>query len=117
MTEPTNDFEQAILQFCKDLGEMLIEKNRKYGDSYRNLRKSASNKGLNARMPLWLHQMEKLDRYMENKPDETEDIPKDGAGYWCLEAICSRFDDIRKPDTASGNITDYRLLTYENQNK
>jgi hypothetical protein len=77
---------------------MLIQKNRKYGDSFRNLRIAAATQSNlnNPRIPIWIHQKEKLDRYMKNEVDETEDVPKDGAGYWCLEAICSRFDDRKK---------------------
>lgn len=72
---------------------MLINKNRLYGDSFRSLRRDALKELGNSRVPIWLHMKEKLSRYMENKPDDAEDIPRDGAGYWCLEAICSRFDD------------------------
>jgi hypothetical protein len=115
MTEPANDFEKAIVQFCKDLGEMLIDKNRKYGDSFRNLRLAAKNNPNinNPRMPLWLHQMEKLSRYMTDSPGDREDIRKDGAGYWALEAVCAMFDDC-------DNCKDYRSLSFEdskNQNK
>ncbi|MFA7205010.1 MAG: hypothetical protein WC102_01640 [Saccharofermentanales bacterium] len=93
MVEPETDFEYAVLAFCEELGQMLIEKNRKYGDSFRNLRKDAAHDLGNPRIPLWLHMKEKLSRYMENHPDDEEDICKDGAGYWILECICSRFDD------------------------
>lgn len=93
MVEPENQFEYAVLAFCEELGQMLILKNRKYGDSFRILRRESASKLQSSRYPLWLHIMEKLNRYMEDHPDEEEDICKDAAGYWILEAICSRFDD------------------------
>jgi len=95
MIEPINDFEREVIKFCEDLAEMLITKNRLYGDSFRSLRKDAAKELGNPRIPLWLHMKEKLSRYMENKADETEDVAKDGAGYWILEALCSRFDDAK----------------------
>lgn len=39
MVEPETDFENAVVDFCAEIGQMLIEKNRKYGDSFRNLRR------------------------------------------------------------------------------
>ena len=93
MAEPENQFEFAVLAFCEELGQMLILKNRKYGDSFRSLRNDAAHDLGNPRIPLWLHMKEKLNRYMENHPDDEEDVCKDGAGYWIIEAICSRFDD------------------------
>ena len=93
MVEPENEFEIAVMAFCEELGHMLILKNRKYGDSFRELRRESASKLGSSRYPLWLHMMEKLKRYIEDHPDEEEDICKDGAGYWILEAICSRFDD------------------------
>lgn len=104
MVEPNNDFERAIIEYCQNLAEMLILKNRAYGDSFREMRmESLTNLG-SSRYPLWLHMMEKLKRYKENNKEESEDIPKDGAGYWILEAICSQFDDAVIKEA----VTDYR---------
>lgn len=110
MVEPETDFENAVVDFCAEIGQMLIEKNRKYGDSFRNLRKDAAHDLENPRIPLWLHMKEKLSRYMKNHPDDEEDICKDGAGYWILECICSRFDDhgdqlsVNANDTHTNNL-------------
>lgn len=93
---PQNDFEQAIIDFFHDVALMVIGKNRAYGDSYRNLRMQALTELGNAKIPLWIHQNEKLKRYMENSPTaDREDPLKDGAGYFGLEAICARFDDVQ----------------------
>ena len=104
MVEPETDFEFAVVAFCTELGQMLIMKNRKYGDSFRKIRQSASKDLKNPRYPLWMHMSEKLLRYMENHPDEEEDICKDASGYWILEAICARMDD--HPDQLPGNAKD-----------
>lgn len=93
MLEPENDFERAIVETCREIGEMLIRKNRLYGDSFRNIRQLSLMKLESSRIPLWLHIIEKLDRYMKNQPDDTEDIERDAAGYFILEAVCRRFDD------------------------
>lgn len=90
---PETDFEKQIVELCEDIGTMIIEKNRLYGDSFRNIRVDAHKELGNPRIPFWLHIKEKLSRYMENKPDENEDIIRDSAGYCILEAVCSRFDD------------------------
>lgn len=93
---PETEFEEAIVELCRDIGDMLIEKNRLYGDSYRNLRVDAQKELKNPRIPFWLHLKEKLSRYMENKPDDTEDIIRDSAGYCILEAVCARLDDAKQ---------------------
>ncbi len=91
---PETDFEKQIVELCEDIGTMIIEKNRLYGDSFRNIRKLSGASLGSSRYPLWMHLTEKLSRYKENNPDETEDIMKDSAGYCVLEAICSRLDDL-----------------------
>lgn len=107
---PQNDFEQAILDVFTETAYMVIEKNRLYGDSYRTMRERAKFELKNAGAPFWIHINEKISRYMNQIIDEAnrgleagtdtnllvdiEDPLKDGMGYFGLELVCRRFDDV-----------------------
>lgn len=102
---PENSFEEEIIKFFIHTANTVITRNRKYGDSYRNLRKLAKDKKKDSKLPIWIHQIEKLDRYCATESEKTteqygvvaesiSDTCVDGAGYWGLEDICRRLDDV-----------------------
>lgn len=91
---PQNDFEQAIIDFFEEIGKTVVDKNRLYGDSYRIIRERAKFDKRDQQLPFWVHINEKMLRYGESKPGDTEDPLMDIAGYAGLEAVCRRFDDV-----------------------
>jgi hypothetical protein len=92
MINAENTFEEKIIETCQRLAEMLIIKNRKYGDSYRKSRAECEKKYGSRKIPFDFHANEKLLRYLVNNTD-CEDSILDLAGYSILEVVCKLLDD------------------------
>lgn len=88
--EPENAFEIAVVQFCTELGLMLIEKNRKYQNSYADSRLETLKLFGSDRIPFYMHAIEKIKRYMSE--DNGEDSLLDLAGYCILEKVCRGYN-------------------------
>ena len=81
---------QLIKKKCAEIEEMLIEKNRKYGDSalkpMRLMSKSDPEEQINVRID------DKLSRLFSGQLDEDEDVIKDLIGYFILKLIYREAD-------------------------
>jgi hypothetical protein len=88
--EEYTEFELSIISVCNELKDILIDKNRKYGDSYRKSRIRAARKWGSRKVPFDFHANEKLERFAET---DDEDTVLDLAGYSILELVCKRLDD------------------------
>ena len=79
------DTQTLIASKCDELKELLLEKNRKYGDSALNpirvFSKASSIEQLFVRMD------DKLNRIKNRQNDEDEDVIKDLAGYLVLYMV------------------------------
>lgn len=77
------EFRRALAKVCDEIKEMLIEKNRKYGNSVlypvRVFSKADPVEQLNIRID------DKLSRLAAMQPDEDEDVEKDLIGYLVLK--------------------------------
>jgi len=77
--------QQDIIEICDAIKEMLLQKNRKYGDSALNPTRVFSRVGpieqINVRID------DKLSRMMSSQTDEDEDIEFDLIGYLILKRI------------------------------
>lgn len=87
MIEPKTPFEELIIKISMEVAETVILKNRDYKDSYKELREEAEKLFSNERIPLWVYQTVKRNRYIETGKADT---CIDGAGYWILEEACRR---------------------------
>lgn len=85
------DTKEKIIEVCNDIKEMLLEKNRKYGDSALNpiriLSKSDSVEQLKVRID------DKLNRLKNLQEDETEDTITDLIGYLILLKVSTNNRD------------------------
>lgn len=77
-----------IIDVCKEVTQMLIEKNRKYGDSAVNpigvFSKAPAVELINIRID------DKLSRKRSDQNDEDEDIDLDLMGYLILKRVAQR---------------------------
>lgn len=85
------DFEKEIVNVCTELANILIEKNRKYGDSFRISRIDSEKRYGSRKVPFDFHSIEKIRRYISPEVDD-EDSVLDLAGYSVLEVVCRRLD-------------------------
>jgi hypothetical protein len=80
--------QQDIIEVCDGIKEMLLEKNRKYGDSALNptriFSKASPIEQINVRID------DKLSRIMSGQVDEDEDIELDFIGYLILKIIAKK---------------------------
>ena len=78
-------FEEKVAEITDSIREMLLEKNRKYGNSalepLRIFAKSDSEEQINVRID------DKLNRIKNRANDEDEDVIKDLIGYLVLKLI------------------------------
>ena len=82
MKEENTRTQEKISKVCDDVKNMLIEKNRKYGDSALNpiriFAKSDTVEQLKVRID------DKLNRFKNMQKDDTEDVINDLIGYLIL---------------------------------
>ena len=78
--------QEEIKNVCLDIAELLISKNKKYGNSAleprRIFSKASSIEQINVRID------DKLSRIANRQSDEDEDVEKDLIGYLVLKRVC-----------------------------
>lgn len=77
--------QELIASKCDELKELLLEKNRKYGDSALNPIRVFSK--ANAMEQILVRMDDKLNRIKNRQDDEDEDVIKDLAGYLVLYMV------------------------------
>lgn len=80
--------QQAIVEECNWISEMLCEKNRKYGDSALDPVRVFSSCGALEQINVRLD--DKLSRLRSGQGDDTEDAELDLIGYLILKRIAKR---------------------------
>lgn len=78
-------FEEQVREKCDEIAELLIEKNRKYGNAVLDPIRVFSK--LPPREQLWVRLDDKLSRIKNRQNDDDEDPVKDTIGYLILELI------------------------------
>jgi len=98
------DTKEKITEVCNEIKELLLEKNRKYGDSALNpiriLSKSDSVEQLKVRID------DKLNRLKNLQEDETEDTITDLIGYLILLKISITKQEMVFFESKSGITTE-----------
>ena len=78
--------QEEIKNVCLDIAELLISKNKKYGNSAleprRIFSKASPIEQINVRID------DKLSRIANRQSDEDEDVEKDLIGYLVLKRVC-----------------------------
>jgi hypothetical protein len=74
--------QDLIRQVCSELADLLVEKNRKYGDSALNPVRIFSKASATEQILVRLD--DKLSRLRNQQPDEDEDVISDLMGYLVL---------------------------------
>lgn len=91
-----NNSQKLIIEVCDEIKNILLEKNRKYGDSALNpvrvFSKADVLEQINVRMD------DKLSRISNQQDDEDEDVFADLLGYLVLRQVAIRRN---KPDTSN----------------
>ena len=86
--ETLSDSQKDIAVLCDSIKEMLIQKNRKYGDSALNptriFSRATTVEQINVRID------DKLSRILSGQVDEDEDIDLDLIGYLVLRILAKR---------------------------
>ena len=82
---PMNEFEQAVKEVCNELAEIIIRKNRDYGDSFRKVYEEYGDLSLIIRLTDKLERLKNLQNKENLVKDESkEDTIGDMAGYAIL---------------------------------
>lgn len=85
MNEQLNYTQQQIVDKCAEIAELLVEKNRKYGNSalepIRVFAKSDTMEQIRVRMD------DKINRIKNGQSDEDEDVYMDLTGYLILYMV------------------------------
>ena len=83
-----NPMRDAIMDICEEVTELLLEKNKRYGDSLANpvniFHKGDTIEGINARID------DKLARIRSAQSDDTEDAELDLIGYLIMKRAVKR---------------------------
>lgn len=85
---PMSESQKAIVAECDAIRSMLLEKNRKYGDSALNPTRVFSRADAIEQINVRLD--DKLSRIMNRQHDEDEDVDLDLIGYLILRRIAKR---------------------------
>lgn len=89
--ETLSDSQKEIIEVCNGIRDMLVEKNRKYGDSAlhptRIFSRVSAVEQINVRID------DKLSRKLSSQGDEDEDIEKDLIGYLVLKRVALNLQD------------------------
>ena len=82
---PMNEFEQAVKEVCNELADMIIRKNRDYGDSFKKVYEEYGDLSLIIRLTDKLERLKSLQNKENLVKDESkEDTIRDMAGYAIL---------------------------------
>jgi len=83
--------QKLIAETCDEIKELLLDKNRKYGDSAVNpiriLSKSSNTEQILVRI------VDKLNRIKNAQSDEDEDVITDLIGYFVLYKVDKKFNN------------------------
>lgn len=88
MTQNLSDVQQMITEECDAIKELLLEKNRKYGNAALEPRRIFSKADPVEQIKVRLD--DKLSRLYSGALDEDEDVVKDLIGYLVLLRIAKR---------------------------
>lgn len=80
------EFKEEVVKVTKGVINMLVEKNRKYGDSALNPKRIFSK--ANDLEQIYVRLDDKLSRIANRQDDEDEDVLDDLLGYLFLAKIC-----------------------------
>lgn len=84
--------QQLIVETCTEIKDLLLEKNRKYGDSAINpirvLSKSSNTEQILVRID------DKLNRIKNVQLDEDEDVITDLIGYLVLYKVAKKYNNL-----------------------
>lgn len=86
----TVESQAAIVEECDAIKEMLLEKNRKYGDSAIRPRRILSKASATEQILVRLD--DKFNRWLQANADEDEDLLMDICGYLILLRIAKRLN-------------------------
>ena len=93
-----------IIETCEEVKEMLLDKNRKYGDSALNPQRIFSKANpieqINVRID------DKLSRIKSGQGDEDEDVESDLLGYLVLKNVAKKIRSIRNYEIAVNEEAD-----------
>lgn len=85
---PLSETQQTIIEVCDEVRDILLDKNRKYGDSAihpkRVFSKASAIEQINVRID------DKISRIMSSQDDDTEDAELDLIGYLFLKRVAKR---------------------------
>jgi len=84
----TEIFEVEVRNILTELGDLLVEKNRKYGDAALNPKRIFSRASAAEQIKVRLD--DKISRLMNQQPDEDEDVEWDLMGYLVLLRVAKR---------------------------
>lgn len=79
--------QDLIARECDNLKELLLEKNRKYGDSAVNPRRMFST--ASAKEQILVRLDDKLNRFINRQNDDDEDVILDMLGYLILYRVAN----------------------------
>lgn len=82
---PADDFEREVREVAENIVSMLLEKNRKYGDSALNPKRVFSKASPLEQIKVRLD--DKLSRVANQQDDEDEDVFGDIIGYLIIHEI------------------------------
>lgn len=85
---PADDFEREVREVVEDIVTMLLEKNRKYGDSALNPKRVFSKSSPLEQIKVRLD--DKLSRIANQQNDEDEDVVFDTIGYLIIHEIARK---------------------------
>ena len=92
----TKNSQQIIAQICDEIKSMLLEKNRKYGNSalepIRVFSKADAKEQIRVRID------DKLSRLRSLQQDETEDVISDLIGYLVLLKVSEKMEQELEPE-------------------
>ena len=86
-----SDAQDVIVLICDEIKEMLLEKNRKYGNSALNPINVFSRKDPKEQINVRID--DKLNRVRNQQVDEDEDVDGDLIGYLILRKVHDRIND------------------------
>lgn len=87
--------QQMIVEECEAIKNILLEKNRKYGDSAINPLRLFSKASATEQIKVRLD--DKINRMKNMQDDEDEDVPLDLIGYLILMRVAEKFHNQKEP--------------------
>lgn len=87
-----SDTQDLIAQECNSIKNMLLEKNRKYGDSAINPKRIFSKSS--AKEQILVRLDDKMNRWLNQQNDEDEDVIMDMIGYLILYRVAMKKESV-----------------------